>query len=194
MKRPGTFSNGSDGRPLVRRVSTSLCSTFFFLLSFFLNIGLLNYFLSSSKNTKKNRPLTFQLKSGWDDMLDERVPKTKAKPSITISSTCSSPVSDDDDFKNSTLSYLGSPTAKTLGLSGAPVPQKAVEMPKSSTSSPVSPTIHKAADNLACSPPNSALPSLPESSHRSRSRSPSNLPPDERISTLTPIISLFPSI
>jgi pheromone a factor receptor len=152
-------------------------------------------FLSSSKNIRK-RPSTFQLKSGWDDMLDGKVPKTRIKSSITIS-TCSSPVSEDDDFKTSTLSYLGSPTAKTLGLSGSPVPPNVAEiLPTSRTSSPVSPIVHKAADNLVYAPPNSPLPSLPASCYgsRSRSRSPSNLPSEETIGALTPLLSLFPSI
>jgi hypothetical protein len=94
-------------------------------------------FLGSSRNIK-TRPLNLQLKSGWDEMLDDKVPKSKAKPSVTISSTCSSPDSEDDDFKTSTLSYLCSPTAETLGLSGLPVSQKVVAIPKSPTSPPVS--------------------------------------------------------
>ena len=121
---------------------------------------------------------------------------------MTIS-TCSSPVptisavSDDEDFKTSTLSYLGSPTAKTLGLSGSPVPQNVVtEIPKSRTSSPVSPSVHKAADNLVYAPPNSPLPSIPPACYGSRSRSlsPSNLPSEETIDTLSPLLSLFPSV
>ena len=128
-------------------------------------------------------------------MLDDKVPKAKKKPSLTIS-TCSNPVSDDEDFKISTLSYLSSPTAKTLGLSGSPVSQNVAETPKSRTFSPVSPTVHKAADNLVCAPPNFPLPSLPESCYgsRSRSRSPSDLFLEDTIDTLSPLLSLFPSI
>jgi pheromone a factor receptor len=154
-------------------------------------------FLSGSKNTKK-RPSTFQLSSGWDDMLNDKVSKAKMKSSITIS-TCSSPVSDDEDFKTSTLSYLGSPTARTLGLSGSPVPPDVAEIPRSRTTSPVFPTVYtgKATDNPAYDPPNSPLPSLPESCYGSRSRSRSPSMPseiEETISTLTPLLSLFPSI
>lgn len=128
-------------------------------------------------------------------MLDDKIPKAKIKSSIRIS-TCSSPISDDEDFKTSTLSYLGSPTAKSLGLSGSPVLQNVAETPKSQTSSPVSPTVHRAADNLVCTPPNFPLPSRPESCYGShpRSRTPSNLFPEETIDTLTPLLSLFPSI
>lgn len=165
---------------------------FFFFLSFLVIFSKLS-FLSRSKNTKK----AYQLRSGWDEMLDDKAPRAKAKPSITISSTCSSPISEDDDFKTSTLSYLGSPTAKTLGLSGVPVPQKVAEMPQSPTSSPVSPvspTFHKAGVNPVCAPPNSALPSLPESCYGSRSRPSSNLFPKETSGSLTPLLSLFPTI
>lgn len=128
-------------------------------------------------------------------MLDDKVPKAKIKSSITAS-TCSSPVSDDEDFKTSTLSYLGSPAAKTLGLSALSVPQNVAETPKSRTSSPVSPTVHRVADNVVGAPPNFPLPSRPESCYgsHSRSRTPSNLFSDEAIGTLTPLLSLFPSI
>jgi hypothetical protein len=125
-------------------------------------------------------------------MLDDKVPKAKIKSSISIS-TCSSPVSEDEDFKTSTLSYLGSPTAKTLGLSGSPVPQDVAETPKSRTLSPVSPTVHRAADNLVCGPPDIPLPSRPESCYSSRSRSPSGVFSDE-VGALAPLLSLFPSI
>ena len=128
--------------------------------------------------------------------MDDRVPKAKIKSSLSIS-TCSSPVSDDGDFKTSRLSYLGSPTAKTPGgLSGSSVPQNVAGIPKSRSSSPVSPTVHKAADNLLYAPPNSALPSLPAPCYGSHSgsSSPSEFPSDEEISTLNPILSLFPPI
>jgi pheromone a factor receptor len=152
-----------------------------------------NLFLS--KNKRKPRLFSSQLKSGWDDMLDVKVPKAKINLSIRLS-TCSSPVSEDEQFKTSTLSYLGSPTAKTLGLSGSPVPQNVSETPKSRTSSPVSPAVQRAADNPVSAPPNVPLPSRPESCYgsHSRSRSPSNLFLDETIGTLTPLLSLFPSI
>ena len=156
-----------------------------FFLSFFLNFGLLNSFLSTAKKSR-NRPSTFQFKSGWDDMLDDKVPKTKIKLSTSIPS-CSSPsptitVSEDDVFKTPALSYLGSPTAKTPSLSRLSVPQNAAEYLKSQTPSPISPTFHKAAvDNPVYSPPNSPLPSIPESCYEScpRSWSPSDLPLEE---------------
>ena len=149
----------------------------FFLVIILKNFGPTNSYLSSSKNTK-TRPLTFQFKSGWDDMLDDKIPKAKIRPYITIPS-CSSPaptitpVSEDEVFKTSTISYLGSPTAKTLGLSGSLVPQNTAEIPKLRTPSPVSPTVY--------APPNSPLPSLPPSCYGSHSqtRSPSNLPSEE---------------
>ena len=157
----------------------------------FLSCGLLNSFLSGNK--RRPRLFSSQLKSGWDDMLDSKVPKTKIKSSIRLS-TCSSPVSDDEHFKTSTLSYLGSPTAKTLGLSsGSPVPQNVAETSKSRTSSPVFPAVHRAA---VSPPPNVPLPSRPESCYESlsRSRTPSNLFSDDTIGTLTPLLSLFPKV
>ena len=127
-------------------------------------------------------------------MLNDRVSKAKMKSSITIS-TCSSPVSDDEDFKTSTLSYLNSPTARTLGLSGSPVSPNVAETPRSPTTSPFH--TGKAADNPVYNPPNSPLPSRPESCYGSRSRSRSlsmSSEIEETISTLTPLLSLFPSI
>ena len=189
MKRPGTSSNGSDRRRVVRSVSSSLCSAFFLVI--FWACGLLNSFLSGNK--RRPRLFSSQLKSGWDDMLDSKVPKTKIKSSIRLS-TCSSPVSDDEHFKTSTLSYLGSPTAKTLGLSsGSPVPQNVAETSKSRTSSPVFPAVHRA---VVSPPPNVPLPSRPESCYESlsRSRTPSNLFSDDTIGTLTPLLSLFPKV
>ena len=152
---------------------------------------LTQFFLSGNK--RKPRVFSSQFKSGWDDMLDGKVPKAKIKSSLRLS-TCSSPISEDDHFKTSTLSYLGSPTAKTLGLSG--VPQNVAEKPNSRTSSPVFPAVHRAADSSMSAPPNVPLPSRPESCYGSvsRSRSPSNLFLDETIGTLTPLLSLFPKV
>ena len=128
-------------------------------------------------------------------MLDDKVPKAKIKSSIRMS-TCSSPISEDEDFKSATLSYLGSPTAKTLGLNtGSPVPQNIAETPKSRTSSPVFPTVHRTSDNVVRAPPNVPLPSRPESCYgpHSRCRSPSStdLFSDE---TIAPLLSLFPKV
>ena len=142
--------------------------------------------LRSTLKKTRTRPSTFQLKLRWDDMLDDMVPKTKIKLSITIP-TCSSPtptitVSEDEVFKTPTLSYLGSPTTKTLSLLRFSVPQNITEIPKPRTPSPISPTFHKAAvDNPVYSPPNSPLPTLPASCYGSRSRSysPSDLPSED---------------
>ncbi|CAA7263992.1 unnamed protein product [Cyclocybe aegerita] len=75
------------------------------------------------------RPLTVELKSGWDDMLNVKAPKQRTQTSEkSVSSACSSPTpsdrsvaEDDQAFMNSTLTYLGSPTAKTLGIA-SPIP------------------------------------------------------------------------
>ena len=132
-------------------------------------------------------------------MLNDKGSKAKIKSSLTVS-TCPSPVSEDEDFKTSTLSYLSSPTAKTLGLSGSPVPQNVAETPKLRTPSPVSPAVHpavhRAADNSVFAPPNFSLPSRQEPCYEShpRSSSPSNLISEEIIDTLSPVLSLFPAI
>nr|ANB67027.1 pheromone receptor [Agrocybe salicacicola] len=84
---------------------------------------------SSSLMKPQLRPLTVELKSGWDDMLNVKAPKQKTQTSEKSgSSACSSPTpsdrsvaEDDQAFMNSTLTYLGSPTAKTLGIA-SPVP------------------------------------------------------------------------
>ncbi|KAF9555099.1 hypothetical protein CPC08DRAFT_145587 [Agrocybe pediades] len=73
------------------------------------------------------RPLTLDLKSGWDDTFTEKM-RSKAQ-SLKSSSDSTSPakrssrtasslslVDEDVAFMVSTLSYLGSPTAKTLGI------------------------------------------------------------------------------
>ncbi|PPR07986.1 hypothetical protein CVT24_002698 [Panaeolus cyanescens] len=81
----------------------------------------------------KMRPLTLELKSGWDDMLHEKSPRLKSirskSPMHSSASACSSPtpssksrMEDDEAFMNSTLSYLGSPTAKSLGISSPVTP------------------------------------------------------------------------
>ncbi|KAF8154019.1 pheromone A receptor-domain-containing protein [Crassisporium funariophilum] len=78
-----------------------------------------------------SRPVTVELKSGWDDMLHSKAPKPKAsrhKPKGLAPSSCSSPTAsvqsattDDEQFMASTMSYLGSPTAKTLGIAVKPL-------------------------------------------------------------------------
>ncbi|KAF8809927.1 hypothetical protein BYT27DRAFT_7093150 [Phlegmacium glaucopus] len=130
----------------------------------------------------RTRPISVDHKSGWDDMLDVKVPKAKkgtGKTSAMVVSTCSSPtptittvVTEDEVFMTSTLSYLSSPTATTLGLSGPSVPRKVVELPpKPRISPPLSPTLLKATDNLVPTSPISPLPGLPASCYASRPRS-----------------------
>ncbi|KAF5329464.1 hypothetical protein D9619_009290 [Psilocybe cf. subviscida] len=89
-------------------------------------------------------PLNIELKSGWDDNLDDETPSKRrgllgslrrapsmascSSPTTSIRSTtphrpsspCKSPTQserEDEQFMASTLSYLSSPTARTLGLS-----------------------------------------------------------------------------
>src|SRR6266542_3029291 len=90
-----------------------------------------------------SRPTTLELKSGWDDMLDVKssrwtfssrksAPSPSPSPSVCTSPVPSgeaSPTDDDKAFMASTLSYLGSPTAKTLGISSSPQFQAAVDSP-----------------------------------------------------------------
>ncbi|KAJ3502538.1 hypothetical protein NLJ89_g8842 [Agrocybe chaxingu] len=83
---------------------------------------------SPSLTKPQLRPLTVELKSGWDDMLNVKTQKQKKTSEKSTSSACSSPTpsnssvaEDDQAFMNSTLTYLGSPTAKTLGIA-SPVP------------------------------------------------------------------------
>jgi len=92
---------------------------------------------------KPASPATLELKSGWDDMLDDRssrwtfssrksLPLLSPPPSVCTSPTPSgeaSPTEEDKAFMTSTLSYLGSPTAKTLGISSPPQFQAAVNSP-----------------------------------------------------------------
>ncbi|KAH6890839.1 pheromone receptor [Coprinopsis sp. MPI-PUGE-AT-0042] len=81
---------------------------------------------------KPTRPYTVELRSGWDDMLEFKVPSSpspkgtkSASSSPTPSSQQQFPVSakvsqmsaEDTAFMNSTISYLGSPPAQSLGVS-----------------------------------------------------------------------------
>ena len=91
-------------------------------------------------------------------MLDVKVRKFKkntGKPSSTIpisarstpTPTISTVVTEDEVFMASTLSYLDSSTAKTLGLSGSPVSPGAFELPpEPRTPLPLPPVAHKAAE------------------------------------------------
>ncbi|PPQ94223.1 hypothetical protein CVT25_006649 [Psilocybe cyanescens] len=136
---------------------------------------------SSSLTKSHLRPLTIELKSGWDDILEDKESKRKGfredtkSPSPTFSPThstqpgaddqslldekirpdsplipCVSPATraiteDDQMFMESTISYLSSPTAKTLGIvpplqvppaAKSSPPHLAVEIPPKPTSSP----------------------------------------------------------
>ncbi|KAL4257008.1 G-protein coupled receptor 4 family protein [Pleurotus pulmonarius] len=90
-------------------------------------------------------PLTLELKSGWDDMLDDKASRTfksknrsklsllpssgRSVSSVPSSSPCSSPAPssarsspspEHDSFAIDTLNYLNSPIAQTLGLRSPP--------------------------------------------------------------------------
>lgn len=90
-------------------------------------------------------PLTLELKSGWDDMLDDKaskgfksknrsklslspssgrsassVPSSSPCSSPTPSSARSSPAPENDSFAIDTLNYLNSPIAQSLGLRSPP--------------------------------------------------------------------------
>ena len=110
----------------------------------------------SSSLTKSNlRPLTIELKSGWDDFLDEKKSRRTISPMFSkrfTRSVCSSPTpshksitEEDQAFMESTISYLESPTAKTLGIAAplmvppvavSPPPRNAFEIPPKPSSPP----------------------------------------------------------
>ena len=110
---------------------------------------------SSSLTSSKLRPLTIEFKSGWDDFLDEK-PKTKRKVSLRnlTPSVCSSPTpshksitKEDQAFMESTISYLESPTARSLGIAAplvappaafSPPPRNAFDIPPKPSSPPPS--------------------------------------------------------
>src|SRR5258705_280148 len=84
---------------------------------------------STSHLVVKTSPPQLELKSGWDDMLDTRAARWKLlsrkgtpspSPPSPTPSRLSSNMDDDKVFMVSTLSYLGSPTAKSLGISSTP--------------------------------------------------------------------------
>ncbi|KAF8239195.1 STE3-domain-containing protein [Tricholoma matsutake] len=85
-----------------------------------------SFSLSQSLSTPRPRPQTLELKSGWDDMLDDKkskrwIPGTKYQTSTAASDSPNSSltsISEDDIFTAATRDYLISPTAKTLGLPG----------------------------------------------------------------------------
>ena len=131
---------------------------------------------SPSLTNSKLRPLTIELRSGWDDFLDEK-PKTKRKLSPRGSnfnltgSFCSSPTlshksttQEDQAFMESTISYLGSPTAKTLGIAAplvppppaafSPPPRSAFEIPLK-PSSPPPPAPNSKPKSILKAPPKS---------------------------------------
>ncbi|KDR78091.1 hypothetical protein GALMADRAFT_245094 [Galerina marginata CBS 339.88] len=152
------------------------------------------------------RPLTIELKSGWDDVLDEKKFKWKGsrRNSKSLSpSVCSSPTpshhsitEEDQQFMASTISYLVSPTAKSLGIepplqvppAAMSPPRRALEIPPRPTSPPPIPkpkSALKAPKNVPVDvdaigsvldapwpvPPESPTPSLSRSYHSNRSPS-----------------------
>lgn len=152
----------------------------------------------SSSLTKPQRPLTLELQSGWDDMLDIKTPKYKTSfrvasqpPSPSRStSTPSTPAKDDQAFVSSTLSYLGTPTAQSLGIASPPLRVRP-EIPPVPTSPPPPPPValirtssqdrrsrierpNTALSNVLDAswplPPTSPVPSLVHSRHTSISR------------------------
>ena len=96
---------------------------------------------SSSLTKSKLRPLTIELKSGWDDFLDEKKSRRTLSPMLSkrfTASVCSSPTpshksitEEDQEFMESTISYLGSPTAKVLGIAAPLVAPPAAVSPPS---------------------------------------------------------------
>nr|QQL12038.1 mating-type protein STE3.s1 [Hypsizygus marmoreus] len=89
---------------------------------------------SQSLSTPRPKPQALDLKSGWDDMLVSKKPKLWSPgrrsptslramtPSPSPTSASASPssaasASEDEAFIASTANYLGSPIAKTLGIS-----------------------------------------------------------------------------
>ncbi|KIM42054.1 hypothetical protein M413DRAFT_445226 [Hebeloma cylindrosporum] len=164
---------------------------------------------SASLTSSKLRPLTIELKSGWDDFLDEKKTKRKGSPRHSknlTASACSSPTpshrsttEEDQAFMASTISYLGSPTARTLAAAFSPPPRNGFEIPPKPSSPPppvptskpksilkappksvpvdVEPTINSVLDANWPVPPESPTPSRSHSRHgsgRSRSHSPAS--------------------
>lgn len=93
--------------------------------------------MSTRSSSAQARPLTIELKSGWDDTLDFKVASTwrssKKSKSVRNSSryspspspTETSITSGDEIFMASTLSYLGSPPAQSLGIASPRSPIQA---------------------------------------------------------------------
>ncbi|PPQ96632.1 hypothetical protein CVT26_010672 [Gymnopilus dilepis] len=159
----------------------------------------------------QSRPLTLELKSGWDDRWDSKPVRKGSKrsaTSVSSSTSCQSPTNEmmdeDLEFMSSTLSYLGSPAARSLGITSpisTPPPAKiaqprtALEIPFKPSSPPplplpkcdptlmtpnvlkdVNPPINSVFDANWPIPPSSPTPSIPRSYHRSDSRSRSRSP------------------
>ncbi|KAF8890815.1 pheromone A receptor-domain-containing protein [Gymnopilus junonius] len=153
-------------------------------------------------------PLTVGLKSGWDDRWDNRPVPKGSNRSTKSSSSCPSPTSvkesvmdEDLEFMTSTLSYLRSPSAKSLGIATplqvpppvkTPPPRTAFEIPPKPSSPPplpkpilktpqnvpvdVEPSINSVFDVAWPIPPSSPTRSLSRSCFSSGSRSPSHSP------------------
>jgi len=111
---------------------------------------------SSSLSKPHPRPLTIELRSGWDDMLDKKTPKrfafsrptSKSISPSTRSSSTRSVTEDDQAFMASTLSYLGSPTAKSLGI-----PSPSLQVPPPVVTQPL-----RSAFDISLLPPKPASP------------------------------------
>jgi pheromone a factor receptor len=142
---------------------------------------------STRSPSAQARPLTVELRSGWDDTLDFKVASTwgssKKSKSVGNSSRYSSPspsptaasmASGDEIFMASTLSYLGSPPAQSLGIASprnpiqAPsptyaVPRRAIDL---SPPSPVTPTPSIALNQVRVTavPPSTTSKEKPKSS------------------------------
>jgi len=113
---------------------------------------------STLVGTPPPAPQSIELRSGWDEMLDVRAPKrTKSRSSVfsdapaSQSSSPSTISQDDEVFTASTLSYLSSPVAQSLGIR---IPSPVLSPPPAYTS-PVK------ADHVSSTPPGAKGSELP---------------------------------
>ncbi|KAF9477445.1 hypothetical protein BDN70DRAFT_110899 [Pholiota conissans] len=135
---------------------------------------------SPSTPKSQTLPLTLDLKSGWDDTITEKTPrrmeflrspttptrsptpssssrptspsKRPSSPSMrSVGSSNNSMAEEDRAFMESTLTYLGSPTARTLGIAPlqvpprtlSPPPRAALEIPPKPSLPPPSPPMRR---------------------------------------------------
>ena len=120
--------------------------------------------MSTRSPSAQARPLTIELSSGWDDTLDFKVASTwgssKKSKSVGNSSryspspspTATSMVSGDEVFMASTLSYLGSPPAQSLGIAS---PRNPIQAPSPTY------TVPRRAIDLSPPSPVKRTPSIP---------------------------------